>query len=98
MGKAYIAPQGHQGAVRHTPVVVVALLLQGHLALVLLGRQVQDAKNPLGTGQGHHQSVELLGDLADAVGKGADILQKPMRMPPTPSPVSHRTPTAQVMA
>ena len=76
MGKAYIAPQGHQGAVRHTPVVVVALLLQGHLALVLLGRQVQDAKNPLGTGQGHHQSVELLGDLADAVGKGADILQK----------------------
>ena len=76
MVKAYIAPQGHQGAVRHTPVVVVALLLQGHLALVLLGRQVQDAKNPLGTGQGHHQSVELLGDLADAVGKGADILQK----------------------
>lgn len=98
MGKPHVPPQGHQGAVRQTPAVVIAVLLQGHLTLILLRRQVQNGENPLRSGQGHHQGVELLRDLAHPVGEGADILQKPMRMPPAPSPVSHSTPTAQVMA
>ena len=76
MGKPHVPPQRHQGAVRQTPAVVIAVLLQGHLTLILLRRQVQNGENPLRSGQGHHQGVELLRDLAHPVGEGADILQK----------------------
>ena len=41
-----------------------------------LRRQIEDVKNALRARKGEHDGVELLGDLADAVGKGADILQK----------------------
>ena len=74
MVELYVAPQGNGGALRRDPVIFAAAFFQPHLALVHLRRTVKNIENAFGTCQSQHDGVELLGDLADPVGKLADIL------------------------
>ena len=81
VGKVHVV-EPHVAAQRDTfaagldPEVVAAVLLQRDLALVHLRRHIQHGEDALRARQRQHNGVELLGDLAHAVGKVADVVQK----------------------
>ena len=76
MVELHVAPQGNGVPLRRDPVIFAAAFFQPHLALVHLRRTVQNVENAFSTCQRQHDRIELLRDLADPVGKLADVLQK----------------------
>ena len=71
--EAHVAAQRHALAVRPDPEIVAALVFQTRFALVHLGRHVQHVEDALCARQRQHDGIELLGDLADALGKITDV-------------------------
>ena len=74
--EADIAPEGHPLTVRLHPEVVPAHVFQGDFPLIQLRRHIQHVEDALGAGQGQHDGVELLGDLAHPLGKVPDVAQE----------------------